>query len=121
MRIVDSHPFAVRLERSVPACHIAACNAPADSVYDRALETLLNLALALLPTADTAARHTTTINASITAYSTAVGPSSDTRNFFTLFANFVIVKTPHVGARIRASDVTAECYPPTHKYSATQS
>jgi hypothetical protein len=42
------------------------------------------LALALLPTADTEARHTITIKASITAYSTAVGPSSDTRKLRTL-------------------------------------
>lgn len=41
--------------------------------------TLLNFVFARLPTADTEARQTTTINASITAYSTAVGPSSDVR------------------------------------------
>jgi hypothetical protein len=41
-----------------------------------------------------AARQTTMIKASITAYSTAVGPSSDTMNFFTLFANFNISIIP---------------------------
>jgi hypothetical protein len=34
--------------------------------------------------------QTTTISASITAYSTAVGPSSETRNLFTLAVNFDI-------------------------------
>jgi len=31
------------------------------------------------------------IKASITAYSTAVGPSSDTRNFLTLFTKFMVI------------------------------
>lgn len=48
--------------------------------YDRYVRTLLNRLLALLPTVDTAARQTTMIRASMTAYSTAVGPSSDFRN-----------------------------------------
>jgi len=38
-----------------------------------------------------AARQTTTIRANITAYSTAVGPSSETRNRFTLLARFLMV------------------------------
>ena len=42
--------------------------------------TLLNVLLALLPTWLMAVRHTTTIKASITAYSTAVGPSSETKS-----------------------------------------
>ena len=57
----------------------------ADFGYDKAVLTLLNLLLALLPTAETDARHTTTIRASITAYSTAVGPSSDTMKLRMLF------------------------------------
>jgi hypothetical protein len=60
----------------------------------------LNLSLALLPTAETAARQTTIIRASMTAYSTAVGPSSETMNFLMLFANFFIWNTPHVSARV---------------------
>ena len=40
---------------------------------------------ALVPIPVIAVRHTTMISASITAYSTAVGPSSETRNLFTLF------------------------------------
>jgi hypothetical protein len=44
------------------------------------LATVLNMALALLPMALMAARQTTMIKASMTAYSTAVGPSSDVRN-----------------------------------------
>ena len=48
------------------------------------LATLENTLLALLPIVVTAVRHTTMINDSITAYSTAVGPSSEAkkrRNF----------------------------------------
>src|SRR5262245_725206 len=41
---------------------------------------LLNVLLALVPMVPMAAKHTTTIKASITAYSTAVGPSSATTN-----------------------------------------
>jgi len=43
------------------------------------LETLLNVLLALLPIWLMAVKHTTTIRASITAYTTAVGPSSQKR------------------------------------------
>jgi hypothetical protein len=39
----------------------------------------LNVALALVPIELIAVKHTMTIKASITAYSTAVGPSSETR------------------------------------------
>src|SRR5216117_2171992 len=42
--------------------------------------TLLNVALALVPRVVMAVMQTTTIRASITAYSTAVGPSSCRRN-----------------------------------------
>src|ERR1051325_3862369 len=41
---------------------------------------LLKLLAALVPMVPMAAKHTTTIKASITAYSTAVGPSSLTKN-----------------------------------------
>jgi hypothetical protein len=41
--------------------------------------TLLNVELALVPIELIAVKHTITIKASITAYSTAVGPSSQTR------------------------------------------
>src|SRR6185369_7341000 len=49
--------------------------------------------LALLPSVVIAAMHTTTISASITAYSTAVGPSSA----FTKFTSFLV--------RVRMSDL----------------
>jgi len=39
--------------------------------------TLVNVALALLPMEVIAPKHTTTMSANMTAYSTAVGPSSD--------------------------------------------
>src|SRR5688572_18581077 len=42
--------------------------------------TTLNVSLALVPRAVIAAMHTTMISASMTAYSTAVGPSSRFRN-----------------------------------------
>ena len=41
--------------------------------------TLLNVVLAFVPIEVIAVKHTTTISASITAYSTAVGPSSETK------------------------------------------
>lgn len=51
---------------------------------------LWNVAEALVPIAWMAVRHTMTIRANMTAYSTAVGPSSETRNFFTLKAKAFI-------------------------------
>src|SRR5690349_20657582 len=44
----------------------------------------------------TAVRHTTTINANITAYSTAVGPSSDRRNRFAAIKKRVILSPPQL-------------------------
>jgi len=52
--------------------------------------TALNFVFAAVPIEVTAVMQTTTISASITAYSTAVGPSSETRNLFTLAVNFDI-------------------------------
>src|SRR5205085_9847103 len=48
------------------------------------LPTLVNVVLALLPSVVIAAMQTTMIRASITAYSTAVGPSSFTRKLTAL-------------------------------------
>ena len=45
--------------------------------------TFLNVVLERLPTEVIAVKHTITIRASMTAYSTAVGPSSETRKFRT--------------------------------------
>ena len=42
--------------------------------------TLVNVVLALVPIVPIAAKQTTTIKANITAYSTAVGPSSEIKN-----------------------------------------
>ena len=50
--------------------------------------TSLNVCVALLPIKVMAERQTTTIRASITAYSTAVGPSSDFRKRCTFRAKF---------------------------------
>jgi hypothetical protein len=50
------------------------------------LFTLLNVLLAVVPTDLTIVMHATKIKASITAYSTAVGPSSLRRNLVTRFA-----------------------------------
>ena len=67
----------------------------------RELATELNFVFAAVPMEVTAVMQTTTIRASMTAYSTAVGPSSETRNFFTLAVNFDIARTflmcPHEG------------------------
>lgn len=50
----------------------------------------LNLALALVPTKRTATKQVTMIRANMTAYSTAVGPSSSFKNATTFSANFFI-------------------------------
>src|SRR5262249_46349764 len=52
--------------------------------------TLVNVLLALLPRAVIAVMHTTIIRASMTAYSTAVGPSSRLRKFTTFSTNLRI-------------------------------
>jgi len=48
--------------------------------YWSELAILENTLLALVPIVVIAVRHTRMINESMTAYSTAVGPSSETRN-----------------------------------------
>jgi hypothetical protein len=58
-----------------------------DETNYRVVATLLNWVLAFVPIALIAVKQTTTIKASMTAYSTAVGPSSETRNRFTLVVN----------------------------------
>ena len=55
------------------------------SDYGSLLVTLLNVALVFVPKAVTVVMQATMIKASMTAYSTAVGPSSDARNFFNRF------------------------------------
>ena len=54
------------------------------------LATLVKVDLALLPIAVMALKQVTTIRANITAYSTAVGPSSDFKKRSTLQAKFFI-------------------------------
>ena len=93
----------------------------ADFSYDRAVLTLLNLALALLPTAETDARHTTTIRASITAYSTAVGPSSDTTKLRTLFRIEFFISN-FLGAKLsKRTENHRQGLPATHLTYATLS
>src|SRR5262245_40360210 len=60
--------------------------------------TLLNVVEALVPTAWMAVRQTTMIRASMTAYSTAVGPSSETRKRLMLDANGIMM-CPFLGRR----------------------
>jgi hypothetical protein len=57
----------------------------------RVLATLLNVALVLVPTELMAVKQTITIRANITAYSTAVGPSSETRKRCTFRASDFII------------------------------
>src|SRR5947209_7914706 len=54
-------------------------------------ETLVNVLLAFVPRAVIAVMHTTIIRANMTAYSTAVGPSSRFRKVTTLSANLRMV------------------------------
>jgi hypothetical protein len=56
--------------------------------------TEVKVLLALLPRVVTAVMHTTMMSASITAYSTAVGPSSDFRKLTATLLNFCTVFLP---------------------------
>src|SRR5712664_776134 len=58
------------------------------------LPTLVNVLLALVPSAVIAVMHTTMISASMTAYSTAVGPSSRARKFLTRSTSFRMISSP---------------------------
>ena len=68
--------------------------------------TMLNVELALLPSVVIAAMQTTMIRASMTAYSTAVGPSSFFRNETRLFEiacmrlSVGVVRTNRVGTTV---------------------
>jgi hypothetical protein len=62
--------------------------------------TLSNVALAFVPMFVIATKQTTMIRANMTAYSTAVGPSSETRKCWTLRANDFIIATPESGLPI---------------------
>ena len=53
--------------------------------YGRAVWVEFNELLTFVPRAVIVVMQATTIRASMTAYSTAVGPSSDVRNFFSRF------------------------------------
>src|SRR5213082_576194 len=72
------------------------------------LPTVVNVVLALDPRVVMAAMHTTMIRASITAYSTAVGPSSFFRKLTSclvrlrMFGSFVRVTNRVVGGSVRA-------------------
>ncbi len=56
------------------------------------LATFVNVVLVFVPNELIATRHTTIIKASITAYSTAVGPSSDVRKRC-IFLAMCIIRT----------------------------
>jgi hypothetical protein len=55
------------------------------------LAVLENVVLVLVPTAEMAIKQTMIISANMTAYSTAVGPSSDERNRRNEFSDFIFV------------------------------
>lgn len=59
----------------------------------RSLATLSNAVFAFSPIALMAVKQTTTIKANMTAYSTAVGPSSETRKCCTFLARFFITSS----------------------------
>src|SRR5580698_4183268 len=58
------------------------------------LPTLVNVPLALVPNVVTAVMHTTMMRASMTAYSTAVGPSSALTNLMTFLVNLRMGSLP---------------------------
>src|SRR5207247_691581 len=63
------------------------CEGAAYELPPTALPTVVNVVLALVPRAVIAVMQTTTIRASITAYSTAVGPSSHFRKLTACLIN----------------------------------
>src|SRR6267378_1144793 len=65
-------------------------------------ETLENVLLALVPRAVMAVMHTTIIRASMTAYSTAVGPSSRFRKLTTGCTNLLMGLSPLVKKMVLA-------------------
>src|SRR5207244_9823446 len=67
-------------------------------VLPMVLPTEVKVLLALVPRVVMAAMHTTMIRASMTAYSTAVGPSSRFRNRTALLGNLVTGMPPKDGA-----------------------
>ena len=79
---------------------------PVDAIvwgsYRRAVPAAPNFVLAFVPTVRMAVKQTTTISASMTAYSTAVGPSSEIRNRFTLRIA-VCMKTSHRTGVLKSS------------------
>src|SRR5678816_3646923 len=86
----------------------------------RAFAMLLNVLFARVPMVVMVLRHTTTIRASITAYSTAVGPSSDFRKRCTFKARFFIVPTPQFANDSGISGSARETIVTTEPHSAPQ-
>src|SRR5262245_20086740 len=82
------------------------------------LPTAVNVALAFVPSAVMAAMHTTMINASMTAYSTAVGPSSAFRKFFTQRPNaFMIFPFGSLAIRHRGAALGWRALRRTHGFA----
>src|SRR5262245_56921962 len=76
-RLEPAHLGRLLHRKQSRTAQLAAAAPPAGSAE---VATLENVLLALLPRVVMAAMHTTIIRASMTAYSTAVGPSSFFRN-----------------------------------------
>jgi hypothetical protein len=66
------------------------CEAVFEAIGYRVVATLLNCVFAFVPIARMAVRQTTTISDNMTAYSTAVGPSSEQRNRLMLVESSLI-------------------------------
>jgi hypothetical protein len=69
--------------------------------------TFVKVVFAFVPIEFTAVKQTTMIKANITAYSTAVGPSSDFKNFFTFNIRFFIPSSPKTDAKCGIAAVFA--------------
>src|SRR6516164_5227634 len=90
-----------------------------DVHYDAAAAfkaTLLKVPWALEPSRLMAAMHTTMIRANMTAYSTAVGPSSSRRNRPALASHFPMFRPPFV---VKATP-SAVAAPPSSNQTATE-
>jgi hypothetical protein len=97
---IKQRVFGVQRHRRLSAC-VVVKKEQKGSYDPMELATLLNVLLAFVPTALMAVKHTMTMRDSITAYSTAVGPSSETRKRCTFRASDFMGIPPLQSAPLR--------------------
>ena len=100
VKAAPSGADAPRRGRMVACTRTTAAGPPADYEALSFVATLLNVVLALVPIAVMAVKHTMMISANITAYSTAVGPSSEIRKRCTFKVRFFIASSTSAAATV---------------------